>query len=527
MTAKRLRSGSPMIIGHLTSLWRWATYFGLLGLSLGVISAINRMDPDAYHQMALIREAVAAGSLPMEDVFAYTPTVNPSVHHEWGTGAIFYAVSMALGRTGMILMKYGGALMVGWGCLALARRRGASVEVFALLAPLAIFCGCIGVFSLRAQMFTLLGTVCLLFCLDEDQRGGRRWIAVWLPVYVVWLNLHAGFLVGVGLFGIYSAGCFVNAYIRHRFLVLATRGTGHLLAVAGAMAILFVCNPYGLSYASYLWHAVRMERPIIAEWQSVWHKPPVLIVYLFSLIPIVYVVWRKSLSAIPDLFMVAVPALLAFQHIRHLSIYAVVWACYVPASVEKSELGRLMTSVSGRYRVVVALLWISLGAIGLGQSFHNRFWVLRIPATAEEDSAIHYPVGAVDYLKQSGFAGNLMVPFNAGAYVSWHLHPKVKISTDGRYEVAYPPEQVHELRDFYATQNDWQQTLRRYPPDAVLVPRHNPLEDLLSERRESDDGSGWKWVYRDDGFAVYVPADRASTCPVVDRSGEKIIGRFP
>lgn len=509
------------------SPWRWATYFGLVGFFLGVISAINRVCPDAYHQMALIREAVATGSLPMQDVFAYTPTVNPSVHHEWGAGAVFYAASMAFGSYGILLIKYGGALLLGVGCFALARRRGVSVEVFAILAPVAIFCGCIGVFSVRAQMFTLLGTVCLLFFLDNDQNGGRWWISLWLPIYVAWLNMHAGFLVGVGLFGIYSTGCVVNAYRRHRSVVLAIRATRHLLGVAGAMGILFVCNPYGLSYASYLWHAVRMERPIIAEWQSVWHTPPVLVVYLFSLLPIAYVVWRKSLSTIPDLLMVAVPALLAFQHIRHLSIYAVVWACYVPAGVEKSELGQLITNLSYRYRALFALLWISLGAIGLVQASHNRFWLLRIPATAEDDSAIHFPVGAVDYLKECGFVGHLMVPFNVGGYVSWNLYPAVKVSTDGRYEVAYPPEQVHELCDFYANQQDWQQTLCRFPPDAVLVPRPNRLEHLLSHPSGSGSESSWYWVYRDDGFTIYVPSDTPWEFPVVDRSGKKIIGRFP
>ena len=67
-----------------------------------------------------------------------------------------------------------------------------------------------------------------------------------------------------------------------------------------------------------------------------------------------------------------------------------------------------------------------------------------------------------------------MVPFETGAFVSWKLYPAVKVSCDGRYEVAYPPAQVQELWDFYASQRDWQQILRRYPPDVVLVPRPNP-----------------------------------------------------
>jgi len=153
---------------------RWATWFGLLGIGLGCISAINRVSPDLYHEMALARETLAAGSVPIQDVYAYTPTVTPCVHHEWGAGMVFYGVSMALGSAGLLVLKYGGALAVGLGCAGLAHRRGASAEVFALLAPLAILCGCIGFFSVRAQLFTLCFTLCLLYLLEQDRKGGAR-----------------------------------------------------------------------------------------------------------------------------------------------------------------------------------------------------------------------------------------------------------------------------------------------------------------------------------------------------------------
>ena len=51
------------------------------------------VDPDLWHEMALFRAALALGSLPLHDLFAYTPTVFPSIHHEWGAGAIGYGVA--------------------------------------------------------------------------------------------------------------------------------------------------------------------------------------------------------------------------------------------------------------------------------------------------------------------------------------------------------------------------------------------------------------------------------------------------
>jgi hypothetical protein len=520
-------SGMPERRHDNGTILRWASWFGLLGAWFGCISAINRVSPDLYHEMALFREALAVGSVPTRDVFAYTPTVNPCVHHEWGSGAVFYGLSMGLGSPGMMLLKYVGALLVGLGCLALARRRGASDEVFALFAPVAILCGCIGFFSVRAQLFTLVFTLCLLHLLEQDRQGRRGWILVWLPVYVVWLNMHAGFLVGVGLFGIYVVGRWAQEVSRQESMRQAFHTIRHLLAVALSMAVLFNCNPYGWQYAPYLWQAVRLERSFITEWQAVWHFPRVLLVYAISLLPLVYLMRRPFVVKYADLLMILVPAVLAFQHVRHLSIYAVVWACYVPPLVEVTAVGQAMRRLCRDYRTVLVLLWIALGMLGVTQATRNRFWELRIPATHADDTSIHYPVGAVDYLKEQTFSGNVMVPFEVGAFVSWKLHPAVKVSCDGRYEVAYPPQQVEELWDFYASQRDWRQILRRYPPDVVLVPRSSPLENLLEQTVTAESDSQWKLVYRDDGFSLYARRDLTPGLPVVDRSGQKMAARFP
>ena len=251
-------------------------------------------------------------------------------------------------------------------------------------------------------------------------------------------------------------------------------------------------------------------------------------VYVISLLPIVYVARKQLVSTYPDLLMIVVPAVLAFQHVRHLSIYAVVWACLCTVECGEDRAGPNRYEVfSGKYRTLVSLLWIAFGTIGIVQATRNRFWELRIPTTHAEDTAIHYPAGAVDYLKEHEFSGNVMVPFDVGAFVSWKLYPAVKVSCDGRYEVAYPPQQVQELCDFYANQQNWQQTLERYPPDAVLVPRPNPLEGLFKQAEASDAGSKWKLVYRDDGFSLYARQDLTPRLPIVDRSGQKIAVSFP
>ncbi|HZM00180.1 MAG TPA: hypothetical protein VFD43_08015, partial [Planctomycetota bacterium] len=74
-------------------------------LVMGVAQS-NFVDPDVWHEMALIRQAVAEGALPWKDDLAYTRTVEPSIHHEWGTGAILFSLGSGMGGPGLLILKF-------------------------------------------------------------------------------------------------------------------------------------------------------------------------------------------------------------------------------------------------------------------------------------------------------------------------------------------------------------------------------------------------------------------------------------
>ena len=75
--------------------------FGILVLGFRVLDNVRTIDMDLFHEMALIREALALGRIPMEDVFAQTSTVSPVVHHEWGTGAVLYFLVVGVALLGL------------------------------------------------------------------------------------------------------------------------------------------------------------------------------------------------------------------------------------------------------------------------------------------------------------------------------------------------------------------------------------------------------------------------------------------
>ncbi len=461
-----------------------------------------------FHGIALVRESHALGRIPLEDRFAYTPTVYPVVHHEWAEAAIVYVALTRGGLAGLQALKWILTLGIATGAFELARRRGASLGVLTVLTPVAIMMSWVGMTTLRAQVFTLLFVVVLLWCLEADRRGRRGWIVPWLALYVLWLNCHGGFVVGLVFFWLHT----LEQIVRRRPAV-------HLVLVGVAMVALIAANPYGYHYFPYLWTALRLDRSLVAEWQPLWAGGvPNLAPFGVSLAVIGYALAMRGVRDAPGWPLVLVAGYAALRHQRHLSIYAVVWLCHVPAQIEPTRLGAMLRAFWARRRAPVAL-WGLVAMLAAVAVVRERPWDVYLPANPGEHPSVLYPVGAVDYLRQNGFHGNLMVPFEVGAFVSWKLHPAVKVSFDGRFEAAYPPEALAENVGLYDASPGWRDVLERYPTDAVLVPRSRRLSLALEEN------ASWPLVYQDDVYQLFARPGLA--LPRADRRGQLLPTTFP
>jgi hypothetical protein len=508
---------------------RWAIAAGLVAYSLRLLG-IPVADLDMFHEMALIREALADGYIATQDVYAYTPTVSRVVHHEWGTGAVLYLIAVGAGLGGAGIMALRFVLMAGIAacCYWCARSRRGPAVVVAALAPVAIALASVGMSPVRAQLFTFLFVGVLLICFELDRRGSAWWLAIWLPLYVVWLNMHGGFVVGVGLFALYSLERFGRSLAEAGSARVALMRTRHLLIAGAAMAVLPLLNPYGWDYVPYLWNALRLDRPMVIEWAPIWHptmRVEAVLVYAVSLLFLVYAMvrWGKPVQ-MPGLLMVITLAFLAAHTRRLFPVYGIVWISCAPAYLANTELRHMLDRAWRRHAMLIAGAFLVCSVVLIADSITKRFWHLRVPTSAEGE--LHYPVGAVDYLSAHGFSGNLMTPFDAGSYVSWKLYPAVKVGMDSRYEVAYLPETVEDHIRIYDGAPGWEELLDGYATDAVLVPSNSGLHSLMSVSDGSRPG-GWQRVYHDDGYAIHARADVARRLPVVDRTGEKIVGRFP
>jgi hypothetical protein len=457
-------------------------------------------DLDMWHEMALIRESIPAGHLLTQDRYAYTPTVSPMVDHEWGAGAILYGLASVGGGWAIVALKFALALATAVLALKCARLRGASFETLTILAPLAMMLFRLSSSTVRAHAYSFLFAAVLLYFLELDSAGKRRWIPLWVALFVIWVNVHGGCVIGIVILGLYWAE-----------QVVRRRPHLHLLGTIALSFTAMAANPFGLAYYRHMWATLRMPRPEITEWQPIWHNPALYVALFWVTVAIAgYAVAKLGLRASRGAPILAAMAAAAALHMRFASFYAVVWAAYVPAYVGATPLGRRIAGLFQKRAAATAVCMAASVFFGIMFAAIGP-WRLTVPSDA-------YPVGAVRYLAEQGFCGNVMTPFEQGAYVSWHLFPAVKVSMDSRYDIAFPPVAVGENVHFYRAEPGWREILTKYPTDLVLTLRKAAVARLMPD-------AGWRRVYTDKWFELY--ARPGLDLPFRDGSAQDLQGRFP
>ena len=479
---------------------------GLFGVLI-ILVCLNALagtvaDPDLWGYLAFGRVFWETGRFPYHDLFAYVPTLDVWVYHEWLTGVLLYPVYHALGAPGLQAVKFALGLATVLLTYLTARRRGANFWSALLglwcIQPLLVT----GYSPVRAQLFTYLFFALSLYILEGARLSGRwRSLVVLVVIQIFWCNVHGGFLAGLGLLALYGLG---EAISRRPW-------RPYLLALAAA-SLMTLINPYGPEYWQYLFRAVTMPRPEVTEWASVlqaWQagvpRGPIIFFVSLATVAILLAVWAKWREITPALVL-GLTLYLGLKHLRHQVFFLLAVGAYLPVLME--ALGKRIRSSPpldswklplGRL-VPVAL---ALGGILIyGYKFLSKDpLTLKLPIRPDPSgvAGIHYPVAAVEFLQKNHLSGKILNGFNWGEYLIWSLYPSCRVAMDGRFETVYGDDLCRLHSEFYYGRPGWRKFLEQFPPDFILVDPRSQVYALLK------DAPDWLQIYGDAGCALFQP----------------------
>lgn len=480
-------------------------------------------DPDLWGHLRFGLESLEAGKLAATDPYSYTAAGAAWTNHEWLTELTLAACYRAAGPTGLIVLR---ALLFAGLIAALGIvfvRRGLSAEA-TLAAALFGMTVLAEFYRIRPQMFTYTAFAWLIVLCDQHRVGRRLGLCAVPLMMALWCNIHAGFVAGLGVFGIYWCQ-FVwearkDAHRRREWLFLAAI----LLASVAATLV----NPYGIGYWRYVLYAVTLPRPAITEWGPIWSQNAIVLTCYLSAVAIPAVAWLGSSrrGAIAETASFMIVAYLASRHARHLPFVvimgAVVLARHWPdcqKGLAKWFAGHAGSGVSLPARFGLALL--TLAAVLGGTTKLTR----EVAAAGTEGlltvRADFYPVAAVSFLRKEGIAGNLFCDFSWGEYCLWHLGPQSRVFCDGRYETVYPHEISRLALSPLTSDDDRRAVVEQFPTEILLVQAEAPFTAWLGLRPEFaeiyHDPVARVFVKRSDKFARWLPpvkAPIATTQPI-------------
>lgn len=432
------------------------------------------------------------GSVPTTDPFSFTAQGRSWVAHEWLWELITYLTYRSGGYVAAVLAS---AVIVTLAYVLLYRllRRLGANEI--LSAVLVLWAAALALPNLgvRPREITFLFTALYLgrLLLYREGRVSHLWP---LPAaMLLWVNLHGGFVLGLGLVALFIAGEFLD---RSR---TADRRR-HLLLVGAATLVAAAVNPVGprllvYPFGYYLWG----ENPsfsIVTEFASPNFHEPLLLLFAAGMIVLMVLGVRRGHRL--DALLAGVFTLQALLSARQVALCAMVMAPLLAlVACERfrwaSELAP--PHLPSFFRVLNTALLITLvaGAIVYGNRPDIR---ARLQLGAEPIPG-SMPVEGARFIEDQQLPDPVFHHQIWGGYLIRRWYPARRVFIDGRIDM-YGPTIVGDYIRIVNVQPGWSETLERYGAGTVLVPKESPLSLLLLRH------DGWERVFQGPVEDVFV-----------------------
>ncbi len=470
----------------------------LLYIVLFSLGLAHFTDPDYWWHLRTGQLIFDTGSVPHHDPFSFTAAGSHWIAHEWLSDVVIYGIESALGYVGSAVFFSLVALAGLFVIHRLLLRIGLSPRLALVILA---FSGAISLpyWTVRPQVFTWLFLALFLQTMHAYHRRGegRLWH---LPVLMLlWANLHAGYVIGLVLLGLWLA-----AMAAERVLWGQKRDLrGPALVLAASFAATAV-NPNGLALLTYPLTYVapgNASFTLVSEWQSPDFHQPVHLPLAMGIIVLVAVGVAGSGRNLFRLGLALLFTFLALQSSRHQPVFALVFALVVGDVLrERWAWARRDERQASAARGYPALNWSMLAvAVLTALVVVPRLPSAQVHATANTAGNPSYPAEGVEFIRSQYPEARIFNSYAWGGYLINELYPEQRVFIDGRPDM-YGDALVEEYVDVLTIQSGWQDILDKHGVDLVIIEKESALATVLRE------SPAWRPVFSADVEEIFVRA---------------------
>jgi len=467
----------------------------LLILAIFIIALRPIADPDFWWHLRTGQLIFETHHIPTTDPYSSTVAGNPWIAHEWLSELIIYGL-YRLGGFGLLILIFSAIITAAFLLVYLRSPEKPFVAGFALLLGALATAPTWGV---RPQMISLLLTSLFLYLLDGYQTTRRFGFILPLPlITLLWVNLHAGYAIGLGIVGIYILGDGIEILARllaqkEPIPARLMKGLLRLMGILVICLLAVVVNPNGPKL--YLYPLETLTSPsmqqFIQEWfspdfhQSAWQPLAWMILALIG-----FGLLSRKTSSPTWILLTLVFGYAALISMRNVPLFAI---AAVP--VLSQQIGALVQIRSDQPLNQRILSWLNpllLALVTLAAVL--RF--VSVNGQQARTEQTQFPYQAVNWMVQNQPSGRLYNEYGWGGYLIWRLYPQYPVYIDGRADL-YGDQFIYSYLSIYDALPGWADKLVAQKVGVILIEPKSPLANAL---RLSPD---WAVAFEDTSSVIF------------------------
>ncbi len=452
---------------------------------------VSIIEGDTWFHIVVGEDLLKTHRWPTTDSYSFTAYGNESMAFEWlgqvamalayragGLQALTASV-LALAATLMLLLYYYARLRSGNSKAAFV----ACALVLPLVSPF---------FTLRPQLIGYIFLAVTLICLEHFRQGRKKALWVLPALFLLWVNTHGSFVLGLVVLGVYWASGLVDVEVGGLKAERWTEWERRQLSFVFLLSLVGIgVTPYGTRMTGFTLQAI-LHGPLgkahIVEYQplSALGGPFKLFLGLVLLFLLAQIVLRPSYR-LEEWAQLVGTIYGACVHLRLLLFFVLIFTPLVARL-----LARWVPAYdAAKDRYILNAVLMGLTVLGLARFFPSRQEMERVVACA-------FPHGAVKYLRRHPTNTRMFNDDLWGAYLIRSLGHEHKVFIDGRTQLYEEAGVFGDYLRIVEVDRDTLLLLRKYGVEACLIERDAPLATLLAALPQ------WKCAFEDDLSALFV-----------------------